>query len=368
MIFRQLFDSDTSTYTYLLADRETREGCIIDPVLEQVERDCGLIADLGIKLALVLDTHVHADHVTAAGVLKSRLACKSVLSERAGSVAADRLVKEGDVLRFGRHAIEVRETPGHTGGCLTFVMADEGMAFTGDALLIRGCGRTDFQEGDSATLYRNVREKILSLPPDTLLYPGHDYKGRTVTTVEEELRLNPRLGEARSSDDFVEIMNNLKLAHPRKMDVAVPANLRGGLAADSPAADAPPIDYGWGPIEKSPGGVPEITSPELSKRLTDVVLVDVREPDEFRGELGHVPGSQLIPLASLEASADSLSRDKPVVIVCRSGGRSGKAALALARRGFSLVASLRGGMRAWGECGLSVEYGPPASTVGGRQG
>jgi len=366
MIFRQLIDSDTSTYTYLLADRETHEGIIIDPVIEQVERDIGLVKDLGIELSLVIDTHVHADHVTAAAVLRSRLGCKSVLSEQAGSVAQDRLVKEGDVLRFGRHELEVRETPGHTGGCLTYVLHKEGMAFTGDALLIRGCGRTDFQVGDSATLFSSVRGKILSLPPETLLYPGHDYKGRTVTTVEEELRLNPRLGSARTSDEFVEIMANLKLAHPRRMDVAVPANLRGGAAADSPSADAPPIDCSWGPIEKSPAGVPEISSQDLSKRLSDVTLVDVREPDEFRGELGHVPGSQLIPLASLDTSADSLSRDKPVVVICRSGGRSGKAALALAGRGFSSVASLRGGMRAWGQCELSVEFGPPV--VGGQQG
>src|SRR5690606_18842226 len=180
MIFRQLFDRDTSTYTYLLADPETREAVIIDPVLEQVDRDLRLIEDLGLTLRFALDTHVHADHVTALGTLRDRTGCTTVMAAAAGAGCADRLVEPGDQIRFGDEGLEVRATPGHTAGCLTYVMADRSMAFTGDALLIRGCGRTDFQGGDAHRLYRSVHQQILSLPPDTLLYPGHDYHGRTV--------------------------------------------------------------------------------------------------------------------------------------------------------------------------------------------
>ena len=169
MLFRQLFDPETSTYTYLLADEETREAVLIDPVLEQLERDSSLLDELSLRLIAVLDTHVHADHVTAQGLLRRRFAAKTVLSERSGAVCADRLVKDGDRIQFGRHALEVLETPGHTNGCLTYVCRDARLAFTGDALLIRGCGRTDFQGGSSPTLFRSVREKVFALPDDTLI-------------------------------------------------------------------------------------------------------------------------------------------------------------------------------------------------------
>src|SRR5688572_8469225 len=225
MLFRQLFDPETSTYTYLLADEESHEAVIIDPVHEQFERDVALIGELDLRLTAVLDTHVHADHVTAQGLLRQRFGAKSVMSERSGAVCADVLVKQGDRVAFGRHELEVRETPGHTSGCLTFVSHEPRMAFTGDALLIRGCGRTDFQSGDSRSLYRSVREQVFTLPDDTLIYPAHDYKGRTVTTVAEEKRHNPRLGMSRSLAEFTELMAALNLPYPRKMDASVPANL-----------------------------------------------------------------------------------------------------------------------------------------------
>jgi sulfur dioxygenase len=357
MLFRQLFDPETSTYTYLLADEDTREAVIIDPVHEQFERDSALIGELGLRLVAVLDTHVHADHVTAQGLLRQRFGAKSVMSERSGAVCADVLVKQGDRVAFGRHELEVRETPGHTSGCLTFVSHEPRMAFTGDALLIRGCGRTDFQSGDSRSLYRSVREQVFTLPDDTLIYPAHDYKGRTVTTVAEEKRHNPRLGMSRSLAEFSELMAALNLPYPRKMDASVPANLACGLPAPITSSEAP--DRAWAPIAVSAGGVPEVDAAWVAANVERVVLVDVREPDEFHGSLGHVPGAELMPLATLAGRSTSLSRELPIVTICRSGGRSGKAALELSALGFARVASLRGGMLGWAERQLPVEYGRP---------
>lgn len=229
MLFRQLFDRDTSTYTYLLADDDTREAVIIDPVLEQHDRDTQLLDELELTLRHVLETHVHADHITGAARLRERYGCAIVVSQSGGCDAADSLVAHGDRIAFGRHHLEVRATPGHTSGCVTYVLDNRARAFTGDALLIRGCGRTDFQQGDAPTLYRSVHERIFTLPDATLLYPGHDYKGRTVTTVGEEKRHNPRLGGGRTVEELVAIMEGLKLPYPERMEQAVPANLRCGV-------------------------------------------------------------------------------------------------------------------------------------------
>lgn len=354
MLFRQLFDSASSTYTYLLADEETREAVIIDPVLEQVDRDVQLLSELGLHLAWALDTHVHADHVTGAGSLAHRAGAKTVLSERAGMGYADRLVKEGDVIHFGRRHVEVRETPGHTDGCLTFVTDDRSMAFTGDALLIRGCGRTDFQQGDSATLYASVHEKILSLPDATLIYPGHDYKGRTCSSVGEEKQHNPRLGKGKSVDEFAAIMNALQLPPPKQLDVAVPANMRGGVPRDVPHDALPPEEPRWAPVEVSKGDVPEVAVEWVGAHPEAAHLVDVREPDELVGPLGHIEGVELVPLAALSQVASAWDKEKPVILVCRSGGRSAKAALNLRALGFRRVASMRGGMTRWNNARLPV--------------
>jgi glyoxylase-like metal-dependent hydrolase (beta-lactamase superfamily II) len=238
MIFRQLFDPETSSYTYLLGCELTREAVLIDSVAEQLERDVQLVRELDLRLVVALETHVHADHVTAAGRLREALGARVAVSEKSGVRNADLLLRDGDWIAFGTHRLEARATPGHTGGCMTFVT--DGMAFTGDALLIRGCGRTDFQEGDARTLFRSVRTRILSLPASTALFPAHDYRGRTQTSVAEELRFNPRLGADKSEASFVELMRGLHLAYPRRMDEAVPANLFAGLGPDArPSAPTP---------------------------------------------------------------------------------------------------------------------------------
>lgn len=233
MIFRQLFDPETATYTYLLADEKTRAAVLVDTVLEQLERDSTLLRELDLGLVYTLETHVHADHVTAGGLLRETLGSKVGVGARANVENADLALGDGESLDFGSCRLETRHTPGHTDGCVTYVCHAGGFALTGDALLVRGCGRTDFQQGDARTLFHSVRERILSLPDETLLYPGHDYRGRTVTTVAEEKRFNARLGLSKTEAEFVEIMEGLNLAYPKRMDRAVPANLVSGLLAPS---------------------------------------------------------------------------------------------------------------------------------------
>ncbi|XP_069393209.1 persulfide dioxygenase ETHE1, mitochondrial [Paralichthys olivaceus] len=226
-LFRQLFESESSTYTYVLADAETKEAVVIDPVLETLDRDLKLIRELGLDLKVAVNTHCHADHITSTGLMKKRLAgLKSAISKFSGA-AADILLSEGDRILFGKHYLTVRQTPGHTDGCLTLVLEDQSMAFTGDALLIRGCGRTDFQQGSPERLYESVHQKIFTLPDQCLIYPAHDYLGQTVSTVGEERKFNPRL--TKNLEEFVNIMNNLNLRKPAKIDIAVPANLVCGL-------------------------------------------------------------------------------------------------------------------------------------------
>ncbi|KAG7216822.1 hypothetical protein INR49_001476 [Caranx melampygus] len=227
LLFRQLFELESSTYTYLLADEETKEAVLIDPVLETIDRDLKLIHELGLDLKVAVNTHCHADHITSTGLMKKRLlGLKSAISKFSGA-SADILLSEGDKIAFGKHYLSVRETPGHTDGCMTLVLGNQSMAFTGDALLIRGCGRTDFQQGCPKKLFASVHEKIFTLPDRCLIYPAHDYTGRTVSTVGEERKFNPRL--TKSLEEFVNIMNNLNLPKPAKIDISVPANLVCGV-------------------------------------------------------------------------------------------------------------------------------------------
>eukprot|EP00262_Sarcandra_glabra_P021246 TRINITY_DN8868_c0_g1_i2.p1 TRINITY_DN8868_c0_g1~~TRINITY_DN8868_c0_g1_i2.p1 ORF type:complete len:310 (-),score=46.15 TRINITY_DN8868_c0_g1_i2:188-1117(-) len=235
LLFRQLFEKDSSTYTYLLADvgHPEKPALLVDPVDKTVDRDLSLIQDLGLKLIYAINTHVHADHVTGTGLIKGRMpGVKSIISKASNS-KADLLVEASDKIYFGNIFLEVRPTPGHTLGCVTYVTGDgpdqpqPRMAFTGDALLIRGCGRTDFQGGSSHQLYKSVHSQIFTLPKDTLVYPAHDYKGFTVSTVGEEILYNPRL--AKDEETFENIMEKLKLPYPKMIDIAVPANMVCGL-------------------------------------------------------------------------------------------------------------------------------------------
>jgi sulfur dioxygenase len=222
MIFRQLFDTDTYTYTYLLGCERTGRAILIDPVAAEVETSFRLLNELNLKLLYTMETHVHADHITGSGLLREKLGSKSVVHRDAGARCADLLVTDGVLLQVGDMEIEVRSTPGHTTGCVSYVVGDR--VFTGDSLLIGGCGRTDFQQGDAGQLYDSIHNRLFTLPPDTLVFPGHDYNGNTVSTIRQEMAINQRLGGGKSRDEFIGIMKNLKLAYPKYIDQALPAN------------------------------------------------------------------------------------------------------------------------------------------------
>jgi sulfur dioxygenase len=354
LIFRQLFDVTSSTYTYLLADRASGQALLIDPVYEQARRDAALITELGLSLAWTLDTHVHADHVTGAWLLRERLGSRIALARSSGAEGADRLLDHGDRVEFGARWVTVRATPGHTSGCLTFVLDDESRAFSGDCLLIRGCGRTDFQQGDSHALYASVRQQIFTLPATCLIYPGHDYNGLTVTSVDEERRYNPRLGGEVSEDDFAGHMENLNLPHPKKLDIAVPANLRCGRPEGDAWTGSEPS---WARVRSTFSGLLEIDAHALAEAAHGgrVQIVDVREPAEFHGPLGHIPDAVLMPLGSLKDNLAALDRERPVVAVCRSGSRSARAVAILQQAGFAQVANLAGGMLRWRVDGGAVD-------------
>ena len=359
LIFRQLFDPQSSTYTYLLGDPDSGEALLIDPVFEHVRRDLALLRELGLRPVATLDTHVHADHVTGAWLVKADSGSRIMLSAASAAANADRLLAHGDRVGFGKRHVEVRATPGHTNGCLSYVLDDQSMAFTGDALLIRGCGRTDFQQGSPGQLYRSVHEQLLSLPPGCLLYPAHDYRGLTVTSVAEEQRYNPRLGGDVNEVDFAGYMNNLGLPHPKLMDIAVPANLRCGRPDPATVQTAGPT---WAPLTCNFSGIWEIQPAALDECLAgdhahDIQLIDVREPDEFTGDLGHIPGARLLPLAELASRSAEIDPAQPVVTVCRSGARSAQATVLLQKSGFSQVANLAGGMLRWRSLALPFEQG-----------
>ncbi|NEQ36517.1 MAG: MBL fold metallo-hydrolase [Okeania sp. SIO3I5] len=229
MLLRQLFDRESSTYTYLIADLSTKEAVLVDPVLEQVERDFQLIKELGLILRYCLETHIHADHVTGTGKLRELTGCEGILPKNAKVDCADRFIRDGEVLKIGEVDIQAILTLGHTDSHMSYLVNNISV-LTGDSLLIRGCGRTDFQNGDAGTLYDYITQKLFTLPNATLVYPGHDYKGKTVSTIEEEKQFNPRFaGHNRAS--FIELMNNLNLPNPKKIAEAVPANQGCGQVA-----------------------------------------------------------------------------------------------------------------------------------------
>ena len=227
MMFRQLFEPDTSTYSYLLGCDRSRRALLIDPVAVEVDTYIELLETLRLQLIYTLETHVHADHITGAGLLREQIGSKSVVHRDAGASCADLLVTDGVLLQVGDIEIRVLHTPGHTSGCVSYALPDR--VFTGDALLIGGCGRTDFQQGDAGQLYDSIHGKLFTLPPDTLVYPGHDYNGNTVSTIRQEMQKNPRLGGGKSREAFITLMNELKLPYPKHIDSALPANMACGV-------------------------------------------------------------------------------------------------------------------------------------------
>ena len=345
MIFRQLFDSVSGTYTYLLASRRGGEALIIDPVLDKIERYLQLVRELGVKLIKAVDTHLHADHVTGLGALRDRTHCITVMGEQTHADVVSMRVAEGDRIEIEGVRLEVLYTPGHTDDSYSFCMADR--VFTGDTLLIRGTGRTDFQNGDPRAQYDSIFNKLLRLPDETLVYPAHDYKGDTVSTIAEEKAFNPRL-KVKSADDYVALMNNLKLPNPKMMDVAVPANMQVGLRQEEIAR------RGWA------------LSADAAMALrgrTDVALIDLRERSE-RDKHGVIPGSlhapypdlamQIAPGGMLNEIASATG--KRLVFYCAFGERSAMAVQAAQDAGFSSACHIQGGMNAWKLAG-----GPVAS-------
>jgi glyoxylase-like metal-dependent hydrolase (beta-lactamase superfamily II)/rhodanese-related sulfurtransferase len=349
LLFRQLFDADTGTFTYLLVDVPSGEGVLIDPVFERHSRDLALIRELDIDLVASIDTHAHADHVTGSWLMRQATGCGIGLAARIGAENVTLPLQAGDAVRFGGRHLEVRSTPGHTDGCLTFVLDDHTMAFTGDALLVRGCGRCDFQQGNAHTLYRSITEQILTLPDACLLYPGHDYTGRTVTSVAEEKAFNARLGGSATERDFVGHMEALKLPHPHRIAEALPGNMRAGKPREEQLPER------WAPVQLSYAGLPELGPDWVADHRDQLLLLDVRSREEVEGPDGRVAGSLAVPLPELESRLAEIPADRPVVVLCHSGSRSALATQQLLKAGRSRVANLRGGLVAWIAAGYPLE-------------
>jgi glyoxylase-like metal-dependent hydrolase (beta-lactamase superfamily II)/rhodanese-related sulfurtransferase len=343
MILRQLYDAVSSTYTYLLADDKTREAILIDPVFEQSQRDLAMLQELGLSLKIVADTHAHADHITAAWLLKQKTGCLIASSAAINAQHVDIPLHHGEHFGVSDITLEVRATPGHTDGCNTYVLIDHSMAFTGDTLLIRGCGRSDFQQGDAAKLYRSITEQIFTLPDDCAIYPAHDYNGRTRSSVAEEKAFNPRVGGGANERDFVQYMKAMQLPHPKKIDEALPANMRSGMPEDGQQPEEPD----WADIRITFAGIAEVEPEWVIQNQPSVTILDVREEDEQDEPLSGLNNAMAIPLSQLRERIDEVPRDRPVVTLCRSGKRSSLALGMLKTAGHDKVANIHGGILRW---------------------
>ncbi len=348
LLFRQLFDSCSCTYSYLLGDTHSSQALLIDPVYERYNRDEALIRELGLQLVLCVDTHCHADHVSASYLMSQHMGCKIAASGRSGIQGLDRGLSHGDRIDIGNLRLDVRATPGHTDGCITLVLANHSLAFTGDCLLIRGCGRTDFQQGSAATLFRSITEQIFTLPDQCLIYPGHDYQGRAQSSVGEEKRFNPRIGGGANEADFIGYMENMRLPHPRRFDEAVPANLRAGRPLDGRVPQAPD----WAPVVTTYSGILEVCPEWVATHLDQVAVLDVRSVAEQAEEPVHIAGAINIPLNQLRGRLKEIPRDLPVMALCRSGRRSAMAFNILREEGWEQVANVQGGLLRWHAEGL----------------
>jgi glyoxylase-like metal-dependent hydrolase (beta-lactamase superfamily II)/rhodanese-related sulfurtransferase len=343
MIFRQLFEPVSGTYSYLLASRRGGEALIIDPVLEKVDRYLQLMEELDLKLVKAVDTHLHADHITGLGALRDRTHCITVMGEQSQVDVVSMRLSDGDRLHIEGISLEAIYTPGHTDDSYSFRMDDR--VFTGDTLLIRGTGRTDFQNGDPRQQYDSIFNRLLKLPDETLVFPAHDYKGDTVSTIAEERAHNPRL-RVKSVDEYVAIMNGLNLSNPKMMDVAVPANKHQGLAQEQIAR------RGWA-----------FSAVEASALLgrPDVTLIDLREKAE-RQRHGAIPGALHLPYPDLQENIGAggvlhelaKSVNKTLMFYCAFGERSAMAVQASQDAGLSMARHIQGGIDAWKKAGLPL--------------
>ena len=336
MIFRQLFDSTSGTYTYLLASRRGGEALIIDPVLERVERYLQLVRELDLRLVKAVDTHLHADHITGLGALRDRTHCITVMGEHTQADVVSMRVAEGDRIDIEGVRLDVLYTPGHTDDSYSYLLGDR--VFTGDTLLIRGTGRTDFQNGDPRAQYDSIFNKLMKLPDETLVYPAHDYKGETVSTIGEEKSFNPRL-KVKSIDEYVDLMNNLNLPNPKMMDVAVPANIHVGLRQEEIARK------GW---------ALSATEAMALRGAKEVAIVDLREKGE-REKHGVIPGSLHAPYPDLVENIGAggmlhelaAATGRRIVFYCAYGERSAMAVQAAQDAGLKTACHIEGGIDAW---------------------
>ena len=334
MIFRQLFDSVSGTYTYVLASRKGGEALIIDPVLDKVERYIQLMNELDLKLVKAIDTHLHADHITGLGALRDRTQCVTVMGEQTKADVVSMRVRDGEKVGIEGLDLDVIYTPGHTDNSYSFTLPDR--VFTGDTLLIRGTGRTDFQNGDARAQYESIFNRLLKLPDETFVYPAHDYKGETVSTIGEERAFNPRL-RVKSVAEYEQLMANLHLPNPKMMDVAVPANMRVGLPQEEIAK------RGWA-----------VSGEELAKLIAtpDVALVDLREVREIEKN-GAVENAIRVPFRAVAEAVKpggalyAIGGTKQLVFLCAYGERSAMAVQAAQEAGFKAARHLNGGLSNW---------------------
>ena len=346
MIFRQLFDSISGTYSYLLASRAGGEALILDPVLEKADRYCQLLRELDLRLVKAVDTHLHADHVTGLGELRDRTQCITIMGEQSKADVVSMRVSDGDKVMIEGLSLDVMYTPGHTDNSYSYLMGDR--VFTGDTLLIRGTGRTDFQNGSSRAQYESIFNRLLKLPDETMVFPAHDYKGDTVSTIGEERRYNPRL-QVRSVDEYIELMANLKLPNPKMMDVAVPANMHVGLHQEELARQ--------GLALSALDAIKSLGRP-------DILLVDLREISE-RAKHGTISGALHAPYPGIAESLKpggmlrevAAATGRRVVFFCAFGERSAMAVAAAKNAGLANTAHIEGGIDAWKKVGGPVVHG-----------
>lgn len=358
MIFKQLFDPETWTYTYLIADPASKEAVFIDPVNTHIDEYLALLDTHDLQLKYSLETHVHADHITASGLLRQRTGAQTAVSGLCGAAAADIQIQDGDIFKFaGGEQIKVIATPGHTPGSISFLWRDR--VFTGDALFIGGCGRTDFQGGDASALYDCITQRLFTLPDETLVYPGHDYQGRWVSSIIQERTTNPRLA-GKTKEQFMEIMKNLNLPKPRLIDEAVPANRYCGLDENErqdavvrrdAARPVRTVATAQDLVVAAKQQISEVDVANAKKLLTEgnIMVVDVREESEYAA--GHLDDALLLPRGVLEFKIGSVpelaDKSKAVLLYCRTGGRSAMAAQAMQTLGYTNVLSMAGGFEAW---------------------